>query len=96
MEFHQILHTHSYLPVFTKLRRTIGQYRQKFPQSDKKFLMCDFLSQVLDFRGEFLSFGGQEKYFHVSIQISICPNKTCKNFENRSTDKVFMAKMNFE
>ena len=22
--------------------------------------------------------------------------KTCKNFENRSTDKVFMAKMNFE
>ena len=30
-------------------------------------LMCDFYSQILDFRGEFLSFGGQEKYFLVSI-----------------------------
>ena len=58
--------------------------------------MCYFESQILDFRGEFLSFGGQEKYFLVSILISICPNKTCKTFENRSADKVFMAKINFE
>ena len=42
-----------------------------------------------------MSFGGQEKYFLVSILISIC-NKTCKKFENRSTDKVIMAKMKFE
>ena len=32
----------------------------------------------------------------IFLEISICPNKTCKNFENRSTDKVFMVKMNFE
>ena len=44
------------------------------------------------FRGEFLSVGGQEEYFLVSIKILICPNRTCKN---RSTDKVVMAKMNF-
>ena len=36
------------------------------------------------------------EYFLVSILISIGPNKTCNNFENRSTDKVFMAKINFE
>ena len=59
-------------------------------------LMCDLSSLLLDFRGEFLSVGGQEKYFLVSIKISFCPNKTCKNFENRSADKKFMAKMNIE
>ena len=31
----------------------------------------------------------------VSIQISICPNKTCKNFENRSTDEVFYGQNEF-
>ena len=34
--------------------------------------MCDFLSQILDFRGEFLSFGGQEQYFcqHLDLNLS--------------------------
>ena len=27
--------------------------------------------------------------------ILVCPNRTCKNFENRLTNKVFMAKMDF-
>ena len=44
----------------------------------------------------FLIVGGQEKYFHVSIQVSICRNRTFKDFENRSTDDGFMAKINFE
>ena len=34
-------------------------------------------------------------FFLDSIKISICPNRTCKTFENRSKHKVFMAKMNF-
>ena len=37
-----------------------------------------------------------ERYFHVKILILFCPNRTCKNFENRSTDKVLMAKMNLD
>ena len=58
--------------------------------------MCKIWRQILNFWGEFFTVGGQEKYFLVSITISICRNMTCKNFENRSTDNVFMAKMNFE
>ena len=32
----------------------------------------------------------------ISMSKAVCPNRTCKNFENRFTDKVLMAKMNFE
>ena len=46
------------------------------------------------FHRKFLYGGQQENYFHVKILILVCPNRTCKNFENRRT--VFMAKMNFE
>ena len=37
--------------------------------------------------------GRQETYFHVKIQIFVCSNRTCKKFENRSTDEVLMAKI---
>ena len=33
--------------------------------------------------------------FHVTIIILVCSHMKC-NFENRSVDKVLMAKMNFE
>ena len=36
------------------------------------------------------------KYFHIETLVSVFPNMTCKYFENRRTDKVFIAKMNFE
>ena len=55
-------------------------------------LMCKICCQILNFGVEFFTVGGQENYFLVSI----CRNRTCKTFENRSTDNVFMAKMNFE
>ena len=58
--------------------------------------MCKNCRQILNFSGEFFTVGGQEKDFLVCIKISICRNRTCKNFENWSTDNVFMAKMNFE
>ena len=44
---------------------------------------------------EVLSGGGQEKYFHDSLEISICSNRTRKTFENWSTDKVFIVNRNF-
>ena len=69
--------------------------KQQYAKFHENMLMCDFSCLILDFRGEFLSVGGEEKYFLDSIKISICPNRTCKHFENGSTDKVFMAKMNF-
>ena len=36
----------------------------------------------------------ENQYFLFSILIEIRSNMTCKNFENRSTGEVFMAKMN--
>ena len=54
--------------------------------------MCDSKCLILVFREEFMSVGGQEEYFLVSIKILVCPYRTCKNW---LTDKVFMAKMNF-
>ena len=36
---------------------------------------------------------GRKKYYLISIFTLICLNRKCKIFENRSTDKVFMAKM---
>ena len=38
----------------------------------------------------------EESYFHMKILVLVCPNRTCKNFENRSADEVLLAKMNFE
>ena len=34
--------------------------------------------------------------FIISISILICRNRTCKTFEDRSTDKNFKAKISFE
>ena len=42
---------------------------------------------------EFLTVGGQEKYF-VRIKISICPN--LQKVENQLVNNIFMAKMSFE
>ena len=33
--------------------------------------------------------------FHVKILVLDGPNRTCKNLENLSADKILMAKMNF-
>ena len=51
-------------------------------------------SMILNFSGKFFTVGGQEKYFLVKIWISICRNRTCKKFENRSTDNIFIAEIN--
>ena len=40
--------------------------------------------------------GSKNIFLSASRSEFVLGNKTCKNFENRSTDKVFMAKMNFE
>ena len=48
-----------------------------------------------DFLREYLTAGRQGKYFLFCIWISICRNRTCKFFENRSKINVFMAKMNY-
>ena len=44
-----------------------------------------------------------ENYFHVRILIlvypnrtCVCPNRTCKKFENQTADEVLLAKMNFK
>ena len=47
------------------------------------------------FRRNFVCGGRQESYFHIKI-LMLCPDKTCKTFENRLADKVLMARMNFE
>ena len=39
---------------------------------------------MLNFWRDFLTDGGQERYFLVSIWVSVCRNRTCKNFENGS------------
>ena len=45
---------------------------------------------------EFSTVGGQEKYFLVSIKISLYCNGAFKKFENRPMDNIILAKMNFE
>ena len=59
-------------------------------------LKCKNLPQIMNFWREFLTAGRQEKCFQFSSWISICCNRTCKNFENRSKTNVFMSEMNFE
>ena len=54
------------------------------------------LTLIMVFHRKFLNWGRQKIYFHVKILILVCPNRTCKNFENRLTNKVFMAKINFD
>ena len=51
---------------------------------------------IIVYRKTFLYGGRQENYFHIKILILVCPNWTCKKFENQWTDKVFILKMNFE
>ena len=46
-------------------------------------LLSKNLPLIMVFRRKFLYGGRQKKYFHVKILIIVCPNRTCKNFENR-------------
>ena len=52
--------------------------------------------QIMNFWREFLTVRRQGKSFQFGSWISICRNRTCKNFENRSKTNVFMSKKNFE
>ena len=56
-------------------------------------LMWKINIRFLIFGENFLLLEGRKSIF---FSASICRNRTCKFFENRSTDNVFMAKMNFE
>ena len=54
------------------------------------------LPLIMVFRRKILCGGRSESYFHDEILILVCPNRTCKIFENRPANKVLMAEMNFE
>ena len=41
------------------------------------------LPLIMVFLRNFLYWGRQKNYFHVKILILVCPNRTCKNFENQ-------------
>ena len=50
---------------------------------EKLLLKSENLPLIMVFRRKF-SYGGRQKnYFPVKILILVCPNRTCKNFENR-------------
>ena len=42
-----------------------------------------------------MTVGGQGKYFHVSIKISICRNMTCKYFDNLYKQITFFGRNDF-
>ena len=46
-------------------------------------LLSKNLPLIMVFRRKFLYGGRQKNYFNVKILILVCPNRTCKIFENR-------------
>ena len=55
-------------------------WKHKHSEAD---LLSKKLSLIMDFRRKFLYGGQQKNYSHVKTLILVCPNRTCKNCENR-------------
>ena len=64
--------------------------------SSEKDLMFKTLYVIISFRRKFLCGRRQISYLHIKVLIFVCPNRTCKTFENRSADTVLTANLNFE
>ena len=92
IQFKHLSATTQYVPFFILLKfvqvhvvspNVSGKNDVLSYELPQKGLKSKKLLLIMLFRRKCLYGERQKKYFHVKILIVVCPNRTCKNFENR-------------